>query len=250
LVIGINILKGNRMKQKKLVVLGSLILTAVLVLASCATVQSVLGGQSSSQGSGGGQYSGRQGGAGFGLTATTPIQQKLAIGTLKLEGTPNAVTPAEAKTLLPLWQAVKVLPSQTTTAPEEVTALYQQIQDSMTPQQVQAIKDLTMSGTDMRALMTSLGIQPTFGGAGGAGLSQSQIATRTAARASGGGGGFGGPPGGGGFGGPPGGGGFGGGGTGTQTARTPGAGGANRGAGIGTLFVDPVIKLLQTKAGG
>ena len=49
--------------------------------------------------------------------ATMPLEQKLAIGTLKMEGTPQAVTAKEATDLLPLWQAVKSLSASTNTAP-------------------------------------------------------------------------------------------------------------------------------------
>jgi hypothetical protein len=225
--------------KKKIFMLGVLAMVGILVLASCATVQSMLGGQSSTQNSG--TQGTRQA---FGLTASTPLEQKLAVGTLKLEGTPLAITAQQAKTLLPLWQALKALPAQNTTAPEEITALYQQIEENMTPQQIQSIKDLTMNSSDMRDMMSSLGIQ--FNGGNGQGLSQSQQATRQAQRSQngggGGGGGFGGPGGPGGFGGP--------GGGGAQTTRTPGANRARTGSGIGALFVDPVIKLLQTKAAG
>jgi hypothetical protein len=223
--------------KKKIFMLGALAMVGILGLASCATVQSVLGGQNSSQSSG--AQGTRQA---FGLTASTPLEQKLAIGTLKLEGTNLAITAQQAKTLLPLWQAVKALPAQNTTAPEEITALYQQIEENMTPQQIQSIKDLTMNSSDMRDMMSSLGIQ--FNGGNGQGLSQSQQATRQAQRSQngggGGGGGFGGPGGPGGFGGP--------GGGGAQTTRTPGANRSRTSGGIGALFVDPVIKLLQTKA--
>ena len=34
-----------------------------------------------------------------------PASTQLALGILRLEGAPQAVTPAQAKTLLPLWQA-------------------------------------------------------------------------------------------------------------------------------------------------
>jgi hypothetical protein len=35
-----------------------------------------------------------------------PVSSQLALGTFQLEGTENAVTPAQAAALLPLWQAV------------------------------------------------------------------------------------------------------------------------------------------------
>lgn len=194
--------------------------------------------------------------------ANMPLEQKLAIGTLKLEGTDQAVTAKEATDLLPLWQAVKSLSASTNTAPSEITAVYKQIEGVMTPTQTQTIQKMTWTNQDMQALMTKYGI--TFGGgAGGAGgqggqnLTADQRATRTAQFAARGqGGGAGGPGGfGGGQGGAPGGvlggaGGFGGqGGSGTPVARTPQAG-RRAGGGMNSIFVDPLIKLLQTRAAG
>jgi hypothetical protein len=203
--------------------------------------------------------------------ATMPLEQKLAIGTLKLEGTGQAVTAKQAADLLPLWQAVKSLSASTNTAPSEITAVYKQIEGVMTPDQTQAIQKITWTQADMQALMTKYGV--TFGGGqGGQNLTADQRATRTAQFQSrnqnggggaGGPGGFGGAPGGapggpGGFGGAPGGapggaGGFGGGGgSGTDVARTPNPGQAGRqaGGGMNTIFIDPLIKLLQTRAAG
>jgi hypothetical protein len=203
-----------------------------------------------------------------------PVEMKLAVGTLKLEKTDQAVTPAQAKELLPLWKAVKSLSSSDTTTQEEVDGLYSQIKDTMTPEQVQAIEKMELTQDDFNALMKDLGIQFPQGGPGGPGegmqnLSESERATRVAqfrtqnqngsqggqqGGGSGfepGGGGF--PPGGdpGGFGGPPGEGGTTGQGNST-TRQTPGAGQrtGRRGLGMNTLFVDPLIKMLETRAGG
>jgi hypothetical protein len=191
--------------------------------------------------------------------ATMPLEQKLAIGTLKMEGTPQAVTAKEATDLLPLWQAVKSLSASTNTAPSEITAVYKQIEGVMTPDQTQVIQKMTWTQADMQALMTKYGV--TFGGGqggqGGQNLTADQRATRTAQFASrnqNGGGGAGGPGGFGGGGAPggvPGGtGGFGGqGGSGTAVARTPQPG-RRAGGGMNTVFIDPLIKLLQTRAAG
>ena len=181
-----------------------------------------------------------------------PLEQKLAIGTFKLEGTPQAVTAKEATDLLPLWQAVKSLSANSNTAPSEITAVYTQIEGVMTPDQTQAIQKMTWTQQDLQALMTQYGVQ--FGnGQGGQTLTADQRATRTAqfqsrgqnSGAGGFGGGQGGTPGGGG--------GFGGGQGGTSTTqRTPQPGQASRrgGMGMNSIFVDPLIKLLQTRAAG
>jgi hypothetical protein len=192
--------------------------------------------------------------------ATMPVESKLAIGFLKLEGTDKAVTADEAKTQLPLWKALKALSAGNNTAQDEITALYQQIEDGLTADQVKAIKDLTWKQEDLTALGQQYGIQ--MGGAGGAGgaasnLTTEQRATRVAQfQAQGGAGGNGG-----GFaGGPPGdfgGGGFtgGAGSTGTRSSTrtaqsTPSAAQTNRRAlGLNSMFLDAVIKLLEQRAG-
>ncbi len=189
-----------------------------------------------------------------------PIQGMLAMGTLTLEGSETAVTAEQAKELLPLWKAVKSLSASTTTSQDELTAVYQQIQETMTEQQVQAIKDMKLSQEDTQALMKKYGIEVPQ-------IDPSRLATRQASAGqnsggaqSGGNGGFqagGGSGGDIGMGGGPGGamppdGGFQGGqmpnaqGT-PQAGRTPRAGGFR--GGMNTLFVEPLIKLLEERAG-
>jgi hypothetical protein len=192
------------------------------------------------------------------------VEMKLAVGTFKLEKTDLAVTPAEAKELLPLWKAVKSLSASDTASPEEIQALYNQIKETMTPEQVQSIEKMDLSQEDFGALMKDLGIAFPQGGPGGASqnLTDDQRATRVAqfqaqnpgGRRNGqGGGGFSGPGGGQGFDAPPGGGAFPGQGNGNGTVRqTPVAGQrtARRGLGMNTIFVDPLIKMLETRANG
>ncbi|MBL8107970.1 MAG: hypothetical protein JNJ72_20545, partial [Anaerolineales bacterium] len=52
-----------------------------------------------------------------------PEITKLVIGTLNLKGTGNAVTPEQAKELLPLWQVYLSLLKSDTAAQEEIDAL-------------------------------------------------------------------------------------------------------------------------------
>jgi hypothetical protein len=81
----------------------------------------------------------------------------LLVGTLKLEGTDQAVTADEAVKLLPLWQAYRSLGNSQTAAEAEVDALLNQIESSMTAEQVKAIEALHISNTDMMNLMQSMG---------------------------------------------------------------------------------------------
>jgi hypothetical protein len=196
--------------------------------------------------------------------ANQPVEQKLAPGTLKLEGTDRAVTAAQAKTLLPLWKAVKTLSSSNNASAEEITALYQQIQDAMTAEQLQAIKNLSLTQAEMQALMQQYGIQMPQMPAGNLNGTPAARSSGSSGNSSGaqagdpGAGGF--PPGGdfaGGPGGaPPDGGGFLGGGALPNAQTTPAAGipqarPANRGfgGGMNNLFIDPLIKILEQRAG-
>jgi hypothetical protein len=81
----------------------------------------------------------------------------LLVGTLKLEDTGQAVTTDEAVKLLPLWQAYRSLSTSQTAAEAEVVALLNQIQSTMTTDQVEAIKAMNLTSSDMMTLMQSMG---------------------------------------------------------------------------------------------
>ena len=83
--------------------------------------------------------------------ASTPLdaESKLALGTLKLEGTKQAIDPKMAANLIPLWQLLYQLKSSTSSAPQEVTAVVDQIKATMTPVQVSTINNMTLSQADI-----------------------------------------------------------------------------------------------------
>ena len=141
-----------------------------------------------------------------------PVPSQLALGTIMIKDTQDALTAAQAAELLPLWQAVQSMTSSTTTSAVEFEALVTQIQQTMQPAQLQAIANLKITQESMATAFQSLGLNNFQPGRNGA-PSGTQVA-----RTPGGpnGGGFNGPPGGGGFieGGGGGPGGFGGGGPG------------------------------------
>lgn len=74
---------------------------------------------------------------------------KLAVGTLKLEDTPQAVDSAAAQKLLPLWQLMIQLNSSSTTAPQETAAVVTAIQQALTPARVSAINNMNLSTQDI-----------------------------------------------------------------------------------------------------
>jgi hypothetical protein len=85
-----------------------------------------------------------------------PLSMKLPAGTLLLEDTELAVTPTQAKELLPLWQMVRSLEESTTSSQAEMDSVTEQIQGAMTKEQLAAIDD--MSQEDMQALFQELGM--------------------------------------------------------------------------------------------
>lgn len=183
------------------------------------------------------------------------LSTRLAAGTLSLEGTPNAVTVEEAKKLLPLWKAVKNLASSQTISQAEINGLYEQIQETLTAEQVKAIQAL--SDEEIKMVMEKNGAQAPGGMAGETRPTpNSAQATQRAANSNQGQqpGGFvpgGAPPnmGGGGPGMPPGGQ--------PQGSRSSSSGSSARatqaaGGGAPQVFtiVDAVIRLLEMKAKG
>jgi hypothetical protein len=212
------------------------ILILTLILTAC-------NGNASNAGSPTGNAPGR--GAASELSA--PLQ--VALGTIKLDGTQNAVTAEQAKELLPLWETLQQLEGSDTAAAEEKNALISQIQETMTSEQTQAITALGLSRQDMFWIMQSQ-VQ-TFGGTQNNGTSQNGSTSTNRGGGFGQGGGFMGPP-------PDGGGGFPGGnpnsqgqsqrtqsGDSTTTGNRPAAIDPNR---IPTPLIQAVIEYLKTKA--
>jgi hypothetical protein len=176
---------------------------------------------------------------------SVPIQ--LAIGTFKLESTTNKIDAKTANGLLPLWKAVRSLSSSSTAAPQELDALYKQIQETMMPEQVAAISAMHITQEDMAQVAQEMGL--SLGGGGFGNFTPEQRAATgsssgQAGRQSGQGFPGGGFPGGGFSGGGPGGG------FNPQQSQTPIAGqeGTSRTTqGVNPLMLDAIIKFLQAK---
>ena len=114
-----------------------------------------------------------------------PVELQLAFGILSLEDTQNEVDAQMAAQLLPLWKALRSLNSSDTVAQAEVQALYKQIQETMTPQQIQAIADMRLTRENMAEISEKLGLQFGPGGGRFENLSPEMQATLQAARESG-----------------------------------------------------------------
>lgn len=87
-----------------------------------------------------------------------PVESQLLLGTLKLEGTADAVTPAQAAELLPMWQMMKLLDSSDTSAPQEKAGLTAQIEETMTEAQLQAIAAMKLTQSELFAYMQQAGL--------------------------------------------------------------------------------------------
>ena len=145
--------------MKRVVVVG-LALVLVLALVGCggATVSNDTGGQ-------GGEVT-------VGLLDESyedalPVVLQLAIGTFQLEGTELAVDGEQAGELLLLWKAARSLSSSDTAAAQEVAAVVEQIQETMSPEQVSAIAEMRLKQSDMAMVVQGMGLQ--FGQRGAAG---------------------------------------------------------------------------------
>ena len=123
----------------------------------------------------------------------TSVRNQLAFGTLKLEGTANAVTAEQARTLLPFWQAMLSLSGNSSTVPDELNAVQNQITAGMKPEQVQAIAALKITNAQLNAFYAEKGIvvpTPVPGvtrvpGSGQNLSEEARTATRAAAAANG-----------------------------------------------------------------
>jgi hypothetical protein len=177
-----------------------------------------------------------------GSGASDPLtpESKLALGTIKLEGTKQAVDSKMATNLLPLWQLLFQLNSSSSTAPQEVTAVLDQIKITMAPEQISTINSMTLTQAD---IFTVIQQQAQANG------SSDATGPGTTSRNRGNGGGFvfgGGGPGGGGF---PGGGFRTNGGTDPSTSSQTAAQAAQaRQNAVSNLVINQVIRLLETKS--
>lgn len=98
-----------------------------------------------------------------------PVINQLMLGTLRLEESSYALTPEQAGQLLPFWQA---LTSDSIQNQVERGAILTQIETVMSPEQIDAIRSMRLTGEQMTAWVESQGlerIQPRQGvGAAGA----------------------------------------------------------------------------------
>jgi hypothetical protein len=86
-----------------------------------------------------------------------PVETQLVLGTLKLEGAPQAVDPAMAAQLLPLYTLLQQLTTSGSAAQAEIDAVLEQIQSTMTTDQIHAIAAMKLTQTEMADYFRSAG---------------------------------------------------------------------------------------------
>ncbi len=218
------------MKTRSIALL--VILALGIALAGCAKKESTASAQAAAQ-----------------QAPTLSPVMRLLIGIFRLEGTADAVTPEQAKQLLPLWKGYRALSQSDKAVPAELEGLIKQIEEAMTPSQRQKIAAMNLSYADLQAIAEERGIN--LGGRMGAGAGP--MATRAAQsgtqarQGAAGGPAFAGPPDGGMmFGGPLGQGGQG---STTLSAEAVATLRARASTRVPTALLDALIALLQERAG-
>jgi hypothetical protein len=86
------------------------------------------------------------------------------VGTLQLEGTEQAVTSEQAQELLPMWQVYQDISNSSTAAQSEIDGLVEQIQETMSAGQMQAITVMNLTQQDVSATIQAQNITARSGG--------------------------------------------------------------------------------------
>jgi hypothetical protein len=90
-------------------------------------------------------------------SAALSEEDQLLVGTLKLESTSQAVSAAQAKELLPLWETLGSLASSGTAAQQEVDAVVSQIKGTMSTEQISSITAMNLTQQDLTAAVVDTG---------------------------------------------------------------------------------------------
>ena len=110
------------------------------------------------------------------------LSGQLALGTMRLEGTEQAVTPEQAASLLPLWQVIRGGSLQ---SDAEANAIISQIEGGMTAEQLEAVAAMQLTAEDLQSWAQEQGLRSGAGrgegeAGGGQNLSEEERAERLA----------------------------------------------------------------------
>jgi hypothetical protein len=115
----------------------SIVISLILVLSACGSSQSS--------------------NASATATTTLSLEEQMLVGTIKLESTSQAVSAAQAKDLLPLWETLQSMASSGTAASQETDAVVSQIESTMSPEQISSITAMDLTQKDLVAAATDTG---------------------------------------------------------------------------------------------
>jgi hypothetical protein len=121
------------MNKKTLAIISILIAIGVILMSACTSATSNIATQS------------------VALSTAT----RLALGTLKLDGTDQAVTQTQAAELLTLWEGYQSLGNSDTSSQLELDALMKQIQGTMTADQLKAIEAIDLTEQSVNEVLQS-----------------------------------------------------------------------------------------------
>jgi phage FluMu protein gp41 len=116
--------------------------------------------------------------------------QRLVLGTLRLEGTDQAVDAQQAAELVVLWRAYRALSASDNAAAAELEAVIGQIEAGMTPAQLSAIAAMQLTQADLAAYVQDNGLQGAGRSASTQAAASGQTATAGGAATGGGQGGM------------------------------------------------------------
>jgi hypothetical protein len=103
-------------------------------------------------------------------TGTSSVEMteetNLIVGTIKLDGTDQAVNIDQAAQLIPLWQMLQSLETSGTAATAETDAVLNQIKALMTADQISAIHAMNLTQEDVMSAMGNMGMAPGINASG------------------------------------------------------------------------------------
>jgi hypothetical protein len=158
------------------------------------------------------------------------VGEQLLTGTFMLADTNLSLTGEQKTQLVTLWTSLKDA-TQNSATQEQIDAILQQIEQAMTPEQLQAIANFKITRQSMMTVLQDKGVTmggPQGGGNGGPNGSGGRTPPNGTPPAGGPGGGNGTPP---------------------QMDGTPGAGNTSKGSGgfLPPELIDALIQFLQSK---
>jgi len=86
------------------------------------------------------------------------LRSQLAFGIIKLTDTTVLINQEQAQQLIPLWQGIIALSGDSTTASEELIAIQDQITQTLTIEQLNAIAEMQITNADLDSFYAEFGI--------------------------------------------------------------------------------------------